>query len=295
MKVLIAEDDPVSLSCLRGAVEDWGYEVCTATDGKTALNLLQQSDAPMLAILDWMMPGMDGIDVCRNLRTAQRDIYTYLIMLTHRTEVEFTIEAMNAGADDFIGKPYNLDELQVRLRAGTRIIELQQELRLKATRDALTDIYNRGAILAILEKEIARHQRDGKALAVLFADLDHFKQVNDTYGHLAGDAVLRAVTQRIAKILRPYDSQGRYGGEELLLTLPACSHQKAAEVAERIRKKISDSAVETSFGVIAVSVSIGVTVLAPHECISMNALLQRADEALYRAKNNGRNRVEIAR
>lgn len=294
MKVLIAEDDPVSLLYLRGAVEDWGYEVCTATDGKTAWDLLQQSDAPMLAILDWMMPGMDGIDVCRKLRTGPRDHYTYLIMLTTRSEVEFIVEAMNAGADDFISKPFNLEELQVRMRAGTRIIELQQELRLKATRDALTGIYNRGAILDILEKEISRHQRDGNPLAIIFADLDHFKRVNDTYGHLAGDAVLYEVTRRIANALRPYDSLGRYGGEELLLTLPTCSLQKAAEVAERIRKKIDDTTIETDFGMISASISIGVTVLALRESISMNMLLQRADEALYRAKNNGRNRVEIA-
>lgn len=294
MKVLIAEDDPVSLLYLRNAVEDWGYEVCTATDGKTAWELLQQSDAPMLAILDWMMPGMDGIDVCRNLRNGQRDHYTYLIMLTTRSEVEFIVEAMNAGADDFISKPFNLEELQVRMRAGTRIIELQQALRLKATRDALTGIYNRGAILDILAKEIARHQRDGNPLAIIFADLDHFKQVNDTYGHLAGDAVLGEVTRRIENVLRPYDSLGRYGGEELLLTLPACSAQKAAEVAERIRKKIDGAVIDTSFGMIAASISIGVTVLASREQISMNALLQRADEALYRAKDNGRNRVEIA-
>lgn len=294
MKVLIAEDDPVSLLYLRGAVEDWGYEVCTATDGHSACALLQQSDAPMLAILDWMMPGMDGIDVCRTTRHAQRDRYTYLIMLTTRSEVEFIVEAINAGADDFISKPFNLEELQVRMRAGTRIIELQQELRHKATRDALTRIYNRGAILDILEQEIARHQRDGNPLAILFADLDHFKKVNDTYGHLAGDAVLREVTQRIANALRPYDSLGRYGGEELLLTLPACSAEKAGEVAERIRHIVHATLIKTDYGMIAASVSIGVTALAPREQVSINVLLQRADEALYRAKNNGRNRVEMA-
>lgn len=295
MKVLIADDDPVSLLYLRAAVEDWGYEVTTAKDGNSACAVLQQSDAPMLAIIDWMMPGMDGIDVCRSVRHGHRDHYTYLIMLTARTEVEFIVEAMNAGADDFISKPFNLEELQARMRAGTRIIELQQELRLKATRDALTGIYNRGAIIDILGKEMSRHQRDNNPLAIIFADLDHFKQVNDTYGHLAGDAVLCEVTQRIANALRPYDSLGRYGGEELLLTLPACGTQKAVEVAERIRKKIDVIPIDTRFGAIASSVSIGVTVLAPGEQISLQSLLQRADEALYRAKNNGRNRVEMTR
>ena len=294
MKVLIADDDPVSLLFLRATLEDWGYDVTTAQDGKSAFELLQQRDAPMLAILDWMMPGMDGIDVCRSLRQGRRDHYTYLIMLTARSEVEFMVEAMNAGADDFVSKPFNLEELQVRIRAGKLIVELQQELRLKATRDALTGIYNRGAIIDILDKEMSRHRRDNKPLGIIFADLDHFKKINDTFGHLAGDTVLCEVTQRIANALRPYDSLGRYGGEELLLTLPACLANKAVEVAERIRSKVDATPIHTSFGSIASSVSIGVTVLFPGEQQSMQNLLQRADQALYRAKGNGRNRVEIS-
>ena len=293
MRVLIADDDPMSLVFLRTALEGWGYDVTTASNGKNAYELLQQRDAPMLAILDGMMPGMNGIDVCQYLRAGYRDHYTYLMMLTARREVEFMVEAMNAGADDFISKPFNLEELQVRIRAGTRIIELQQELRLRATHDALTGIYNRGAIIEILEKEIARHRRDNKPLAIIFADLDHFKKINDTFGHLAGDAVLCDVTQRIAHVLRPYDSLGRYGGEELLLTLPACLADKAAEVAERIRGKVAATPIQTSFGPIDSSLSIGVTMLLPGEQHTAQNLLQRADEALYRAKNNGRNRVEV--
>ena len=293
MKVLIADDDSMSLAFLRTALQEWGYEVTTASDGNNAYELLQQRDAPMLAILDWMMPGMAGIDVCQHLRAGNRDHYTYLIMLTARSEVEFMVEAMNAGADDFISKPFNHEELQVRIRAGKRIIELQQELRLKATYDVLTGIYNRGAIIGILEKEIARHQRDNKPLAVIFADLDHFKKINDTFGHLAGDAVLCEVTQRIAHALRPYDSLGRYGGEELLLTLPACTADKATEVAERIRSKVDATPIHTGFGPIDSSVSIGMTMLLPGERHTVQRLLQRAYEALYRAKNNGRNRVEV--
>lgn len=292
MKILIADDDPTSLLYLRAALEDWGYEVVTATNGTAARDLLLQEDAPTLAILDWMMPGMDGTDICRLLRNTPRDQYTYVIMLTARSEVEWIVEALNAGADDFVSKPFNLEELQVRLRAGTRIIDLQQELRLKATRDALTGIYNRGAIIDIFDREMARHQRDKQPLAVVFADLDHFKKINDQFGHLAGDAVLCEVTQRMASSLRSYDAIGRYGGEEILLILPACANPAAIEVAERVRSKICGSPIDTEFGPIISSVSIGVTVLAPGEKISGRSLLHRADEALYRAKNNGRNRVE---
>ena len=292
MKILIADDDPCSLLYLRSALEDWGYEVVTAANGATANALLQQIDAPRLAILDWMMPGMDGTDICRALRNIPGNHYTYIIMLTARTEVEFIVEAMNAGADDFLSKPFNMEELQVRLRAGTRIVDLQEELRQKATFDALTGVYNRGAIIDIFDREVARHQRDKNPLAVVFADVDHFKKINDRYGHLAGDTVLCEVTRRMAGALRSYDSIGRYGGEEILVILPACSLDAAAEVAERIRSKISATAIETEFGNIATAISIGVTMLAPDEEISGRNLLQRADEALYRAKNNGRNRVE---
>jgi len=153
MKVLIADDDPLSLLYLQDALQDWGYEVLTATDGIRACEILQQPDAPMLAVIDWMMPGMDGIDVCRQVRETIKDRYVYLIMLTTRSETEFVVEAMNAGADDFVRKPFDAEELQVRIRAGRRISELEQQLRLKATHDALTGVYNRGALLEILDKE----------------------------------------------------------------------------------------------------------------------------------------------
>jgi diguanylate cyclase (GGDEF)-like protein len=295
LKILIADDDPVSLLYLQAALEDWGYEVESTTDGKKACEILQQPDAPMLAIIDWMMPGMDGTDVCRMIRETVKDRYIYLIMLTSRSETAFVVEAMNAGADDFISKPFNLEELQVRLRAGKRISELEQKLRLKATHDALTGIYNRGAVMDILEKEMARHERDGQAMSIVFADLDHFKRTNDEYGHLAGDAVLREVCRRVSAVLRPYDLLGRYGGEELLIVLPACDSKGAVEVAERIRKVVADQPIMTGFGAIPSSLSIGIAVADKGEVMPMNDLINLADIALYSAKECGRNRVELAK
>jgi diguanylate cyclase (GGDEF)-like protein len=294
LKVLIADDDPLSLLYLQDALQDWGYEVVTATDGQRACEILQQPDAPMLAVIDWMMPGMDGIDVCRQVRETIKDRYVYLIMLTTRSETEFVVEAMNAGADDFVGKPFDVEELQVRIRAGRRISELEQQLRQKATHDALTGIYNRGTLLEILDKELVRHERDARPVSIIFADLDHFKQVNDKHGHLAGDAVLREVCRRVGAVLRPYDALGRYGGEELMIVLPACDGAGALEVAERVRAAVAGLPVETDFGAIPCSLSIGVAVAGEGVTMPLQKLIHLADDALYGAKLDGRNRVRLA-
>ena len=293
MNILIADDDPTSILFLEDMLTEWGYEVVVAVDGMAALRLLSEPDGPLLAILDWMMPGMDGIDVCRTIRDTARERYVYMIMLTSRTETEYIVAAMNAGADDYIGKPFNSEEMQVRVRAGRRIAELEEELRYRATRDALTNIYNRGAIIDVLQKEVARQERTQHAVSIIFCDLDHFKNVNDTFGHLAGDEVLREVTRRMSAVLRPYDSFGRYGGEEMLCVLPDCDLAGALEVAERMRAAVAASAVPTDFGAVNITVSIGVATMSRDEVSSLSDFLQRADNALYRAKQNGRNCVTI--
>jgi two-component system cell cycle response regulator len=295
MKVLIADDDPVSLLYLKDALQDWGYQVVAVADGQSAHDILFGNDPPMLAILDWMMPGLSGIDLCRMVRARGTGSYTYIIMLTSHVETSFVVEAMNAGADDFVGKPFESKELEVRVRAGKRICDLEQRLRLRATHDALTGIYNRGAIIEILQITVSRHKRDQAGVAIIFADLDHFKRINDEHGHLAGDAVLREVTQRIGYVLREYDSLGRYGGEELLVVLPTCDAHNALEVAERIRVAVCAQPVQTAAGPIPVAVSIGVAVLYKDVVLRYSELIQLADQALYEAKNSGRNKVVLAR
>lgn len=289
MKILIAEDDAVALLYLQDALEDEGYEVVTACDGKSACDILLSSDAPMLAILDWIMPGMDGVDVCQAVRENVRDHYIYLIVLTSKKETEFTVEAMNAGADDFMSKPYNIEELRARVKAGKRVSELEQALRTKAAHDSLTGLYNRGAILDILQKAMARHERNAYPVSIIFADLDHFKRTNDTYGHQAGDEVLREVARRATHVLRPYDSLGRYGGEELLIVLPECAAVGALAAAERVRSAIGGQSITTDFGDIPASLSLGVAVADGDNSLHLEDLIQRADNALYRAKANGRN------
>ncbi|MDQ1923629.1 GGDEF domain-containing protein [Massilia pseudoviolaceinigra] len=294
MKVLVADDDPISVLYLQDVLSEWGYEVVVATDGLSAEAILREEDGPLLAVLDWMMPGLDGIDVCHNIRQAGMERYVYMIMLTSRTETEFIVAAMNAGADDYIAKPFIAEEMRVRVRAGRRIVNLEQELRRQATRDALTGIFNRGAILDVLQKEIARHARAPNFLSLIFADLDHFKGINDTYGHLAGDEVLREATRRMESTLRNYDSFGRYGGEELLAVLPNCDPEGALVVAERMRSAMADTTVHTPYGDVTVTVSIGIASVNNADRADMTALLHRADGALYAAKLLGRNCVTAA-
>ncbi len=230
MKILIADDSIVSRHLLEATLRKWGYDVMVACDGAEALELLQRQDAPSLIILDWMMPGMTGVEVCRRIRQRDGEPYTYILLLTSKSQKEDLIEGMEAGADDYITKPFDQNELQVRLRAGTRLVDLQaqllkarEDLREQATRDFLTRLWNRSSIITELGRELARAVREARPLGVVIVDLDHFKHVNDTYGHLAGDAVLREAARRMQNSIRQYDSIGRYGGEEFLILFPGCS------------------------------------------------------------------------
>lgn len=301
MRVLIAEDQAVSRRLLTHALEKWGYEVTAVRDGREAWDQLQRDDSPNLAILDWMMPGLNGVEVVRRIRERNAEPYKYVILLTGRSEKGDLVEAMGSGADDYIVKPFNRDELEVRVRAGRRIVELQQELirmreavRHQARHDALTGLYNRGAILEILHRELGRARRERSALSIILADLDEFKRINDTRGHLAGDAVLREAARRMGSCVRGYDSVGRYGGEEFLCVLPGCEAAVAEGVAERIRTAVVAEPVTAGEGTLPISVSLGVASTSGPATPTADALLQAADEALYRAKAAGRNCTRLA-
>jgi two-component system cell cycle response regulator len=237
MRILIADDSVVSRHLLDATLRKWGYDVVVACDGTEAWNQLQREDAPKLAILDWVMPGLTGPEVCSKVREhAKGSEYTYILLLTSKSLKEDLIEGMEAGADDYVTKPFDQHELKVRLRAGTRIIDLEdelvrarEELREQATKDSLTRLWNRSSILDILDRVLVRGEREQRPLGVVLADLDHFKSVNDTYGHFAGDAVLREFTRRVSGSMRSYDSMGRYGGEEFLIILPGCDEAHSVE------------------------------------------------------------------
>jgi two-component system cell cycle response regulator len=299
LKILIAEDDPVSRRILEAKLVKWGYEVLVTSNGDEAWRALQADDAPTLAILDWMMPGMDGVEICRKVRKDDREPYTYLILLTSLHRDEDLVTGMEAGADDYITKPFKASELKVRLRAGRRIIDLQNELiearealREQATHDPLTGLWNREEILRILKQELSRAEREDGHVSMIMADLDHFKNVNDSYGHMAGDAVLRVTTRRMSSLLRSYDNIGRYGGEEFVIVLPGCDRESAAAFAERLRLCIGEEKMDIPEGMIPLTISLGVATSSREKRYDIDSLIQAADQALYRAKENGRNRVE---
>jgi diguanylate cyclase (GGDEF)-like protein len=301
MKVLIAEDDSISRRMLEAFLVKWGYQVMVATEGEETWRILQANDAPHLVILDWMMPGRDGIDICRSLRQQKGRAYIYTLLLTARGQKEDIVEGLEAGADDYVTKPFDPYELRARVRAGQRIVELQEQLlqarealRDQASRDPLTDLWNHGTILAVLRKEAARASRANSPFAVAMADVDRFKSINDSYGHPAGDAVLRETARRIRGAMRTYDSLGRYGGDEFLAVVPGCDPAGAARVAESFRARIDRKAMETPEGLITVTLSLGVVALESLRNINSNTLVRLADAALYRAKIEGRNRVALA-
>ena len=297
MRVLIADDSLLSRRLLEETLRSWNYEVVVACDGAEAWRILDGPDAPLLAILDWMMPGHTGPELCQLVRRKAKEPYTYILLLTSRNEKEDVVTGMNAGADDYITKPFNKHELQVRLRAGTRIVELQEQLlntrealRIQATRDYLTNLWNRSAILDQLERELSRSWREGEPVGVVLGDLDHFKAINDTWGHAAGDLALREAAERMGASLRPYDSLGRYGGEEFLLVLPGATLEDTIWLADRVRLAIRNEPVVWQKANLQLSCSFGCTSGLGGR-VSAEELIRVADEALYAAKRGGRDRA----
>jgi two-component system cell cycle response regulator len=297
VKVLVAEDEPVSRLRLQAFLSKWGYSVLVAADGAEALRMFHR-ERPRLVVLDRMMPHMDGVDVCRTIRQQAPEPYVYIILLTAQDDTREIIEGFEAGADDYITKPFEVQELEARIRTGARIVELQEQLiaareqlRIEATHDSLTGLLNRAAFFEGFQKEVVRARRYKTPLALIMADLDHFKAINDQHGHPNGDRVLRETAQRLRASIRASDVIGRYGGEEFVVAAPDCGLQDARALAERFRASICGLPVEIGGDWIFVTMSLGVA--ATGDMAEADRLLQVADDALYRAKNAGRNTVEV--
>lgn len=285
---------------LAAILKKWGYDPVVCEDGNAAWDVLQKPDAPRLIILDRNMPGLEGLEVCRRLRKKETTNPGYVILLTGRGDKSDVVEGLEAGANDYIAKPYDNAELLARIRVGQRMLELQASLletqallAHQATHDALTGILNRRAILEQLARELARALRQGVSLSIGMCDIDHFKEINDRFGHQAGDDVLAAFARCLQANLREYDYVGRYGGEEFLIIATASTAQDDDGLYERLRQQVAALEVKTKAGNISVTVSIGAA--AGTGKSTVDALLAEADAALYRAKAAGRNRVVYSR
>jgi len=295
-RVLVAEDDTVTQLILKHWVQRWGYEVVVVDNGIDAWQVLEQEQPPEVVIVDWSIPGIDGIELCRRLRDRSRSYYHYILMITTRTDESDIVHALESGADDCLIKPFSEPELRARLLVANRLLALQneliharEELRAQAMRDGLTGLWNRTAFLDLFKRELERAHRANGRTGLLLLDLDNFKQVNDTYGHLAGDMVLKEAARRLCHNVRSYDFVGRYGGEEFFIALPGAGREQLCQRAETLRSAICGEPFRTPQGDVPISLSIGVVVAESGER-SASDMLAVADVGLYKAKDSGRNR-----
>jgi len=305
-KVLLVEDDSIQAEATKEILEKVGYEVLLADDGINAIKIVK-SERPDIILLDLILPGLDGYEVCRWLKLDESTKGIPIIMLTVKKDLSDKISGLQIGADDYLPKPYNELELNARIYASLRTKTLQDELKMKnkqleellskveymAITDALTELYNRRRMHDVLGKEFERSKRYSTPFSVVMLDIDHFKKVNDNFGHLTGDMVLKDIAKVLLNSIRDIDTAARYGGEEFVLILPNTEKNDAKNVAERIRdfiEKNKFSVIENS----PLTVSIGISGLPDKKIETEDKLMRCADFALYQAKKNGRNRTEIA-
>src|SRR6267378_6969213 len=292
MRILIADDDALSLRLLERTLERDGYEVTAVQNGRLAAENLCRQDGPRLALLDWVMPELDGPAVCREVREKREQPYVHMVLLTSKESKRDIVEGLESGADDYLIKPFDAAELTARLRTGLRILQLEdklvearEEMRFKATYDPLTGLLNRGVILDMLSRELSRTRREDGCTTVLMGDVDHFKSINDTRGHPVGDEVLREIARRMLASVRSYDFVGRYGGEEFLIVLNNCNLPSALQRAEQIRRATASTPVQTARGPVPVTMSLGILASTEWGVLPAEELLREADVALYKAKS----------
>ncbi len=308
MKILIVEDDLISRRLLQKMLEEWGHEVIPAENGQEALDIFNQGEIKFV-IADWLMPVMDGLTLCRTIRSSQNSGYVYFVLLTGKDKKEDMIEGLRSGADDYVTKPFDRDELNVRVRAGERILELEKELTRKneelrrlnikleeiARIDPLMEIGNRRSFYDSIKRAHYRSCRYGQSYGIIMCDIDYFKSYNDTYGHLEGDRILRTVADTIKRSLRFSDEVFRYGGEEIVIIVPEQDLNGTLVVAEKVRKEIESLRLEhkgSQEGILTISCGIAAFDINERDNKWEN-ILAHADKALYAAKSAGRNRVGV--
>lgn len=296
MRILIADDDSLSLRLLEKTLERAGYEVTAVKNGRRAAEEMCQPEGPRLALLDWVMPELDGPAVCRQIRKERGGHHVHIILITSKDSKQDIVCGLESGADDYLVKPFDPEELKARLRTGQRILQLEdnlvearEQMHYKATHDPLTALLNRGMIVDLLVRELIRARREKTCTVVILGDVDHFKAVNDTYGHPVGDEVLRELSRRLLGSVRSYDFVGRYGGEEFLVVLNNCNPANAMSRAEQIRQAVGQTPVTTAKGPLPITMSLGVLASLGGEPKLVDEILSDVDHALYEAKGAGRN------
>jgi two-component system cell cycle response regulator len=297
MKILIAEDDFISSKALENNLKEWGYEVVSARDGNQAWELARVHDI-RLAILDWNMPGIDGIELSHKIRNEYQkedSKYIYIILLTGRGGQDDIIQGLSTGADDYMTKPYSFVELRYRVQNGERIIKNEDKRIRLASLDNLTKLWNRNKIFDFLDTELKRGERENTPTGVVMIDIDHFKRINDRYGHLIGDEVLVEVADRLKNAIRPYDRIGRYGGDEILVVLPNCTTKEAKNIAKRLYDSVTKEKIPTVVGSLKINISIGGVSNEKFPQVSKMELIQASDTALLSAKKKGRDRIILSR
>ncbi|MDD2366537.1 MAG: diguanylate cyclase [Desulfuromonadaceae bacterium] len=303
MKILLAEDDKISRRLLERVFSGYGYDVVSASDGDEAWRILEEPEHPHLLVLDWMMPGVTGVEIVKRLRERPDGHTYYAIILTSLDTPDDLAYALDGGADEFVSKPYHADALRARANVGRRIVSLHHTLSEKirllqeanatishlAATDELTTLYNRRYFNENLTKSISAAKRYKFPLSLVMVDIDKFKAVNDTYGHSSGDTVLKAFADILRSLARTEDVSARWGGEEFIILLTHTARDGAAVMAERVRSKMASECLRVTS--IPVTVSLGVVEWGDGE--DPELLIKRADKALYRAKDEGRNRVVL--
>jgi two-component system cell cycle response regulator len=299
--ILLVDDDPFIIRVLSDSLRDMGYSVVVAKNGCEALELAANGDYPLI-LSDWVMPEMDGIELCKRIRSSQSPKYTYIILLTSLDKRDNIIEGLEAGANEYLVKPVNPAELTVRLKTARRIIDLErslikslEEIRALSLKDPLTGAFNRRYMDDRLPREIKRAYRFKRPLSILMMDIDHFKSVNDNYGHHVGDLVLKAAMDALSINIRDeVDWIARYGGEEFLIVLPETPPEGMMVAAERLRQIISSLRIKYDGGELGITASFGAANHLPVRqtpAVTSMQLVTLADRCMYNSKQTGRNKV----
>jgi diguanylate cyclase (GGDEF)-like protein len=299
--ILIAEDDSVTRMLLKKTLSKEGHEVVSVENGQKAFELFKENFFPIV-LTDWMMPEMDGLELCRAIRKEENPGYVFIVLLTAKDSQDDIISGLKAGADEYLTKPFNRAELIARLNTGKRFLRQEralrranEEIKILSITDPLTGCSNRGCLNQRLPQEIQRAARYKRPLSIVMCDIDHFKKVNDTHGHQAGDMVLKEFSRRIKDSIRDnVDMLARYGGEEFLVTLPETNLDGALNLADRLRRIVSDKKIDIGTKKIKITASFGVVGFDSNGAgsdITLDHLIKDADRYLYQAKNDGRNKV----